>query len=285
MKIGAHVSTSGGISKAPARGREIGCEAIQIFGSSPQGWAFKAVPDQEVESFRQGAADSGIEAVFLHAIYLVNLGTSNPANLKKGIDSLINYMTLASRIGATAVIFHPGSHGGAGYESVLPQTVDAIKSVLEASPEGPCLAVENMAGMGQHIGARFEELGGILEAVNSPRLKVCLDTQHSFAAGYDLTTGEGIEDMLAKLDDGPGSANVVAIHANDSKRPCGSGVDRHDNIGDGFIGEDGFAVFMGHPAFRDVPFLLEVPGFEGMGPDQQNVDILKRIRQQVGAGP
>ncbi len=285
MKIGAHVSTSGGISKAPARGREIGCEAIQIFGSSPQGWAFKAVPDQEVESFRQGAAGSGIEAVFLHAIYLVNLGTSNPANLTKGIDSLINYMTLASRIGATAVIFHPGSHGGAGYESVLPQTVDAIKSVLEASPDGPYLAVENMAGMGQHIGARFEELGGILEAVNSPRLKVCLDTQHSFAAGYDLTTGEGIEDMLAKLDDGPGSANVVAIHANDSKRPCGSGVDRHDNIGDGFIGEDGFAVFMGHPAFRDVPFLLEVPGFEGKGPDQQNVDILKRIRQQVGAGP
>ena len=285
MKIGAHVSTSGGISKAPARGREIGCEAIQIFGSSPQGWAFKAVPDQEVESFRQGAADSGIEAVFLHAIYLVNLGTSNPANLTKGIDSLINYMTLASRIGATAVIFHPGSHGGAGYESVLPQTVDAIKSVLEASPDGPYLAVENMAGMGQHIGARFEELGGILEAVNSPRLKVCLDTQHSFAAGYDLTTGEGIEDMLAKLDDGPGSANVVAIHANDSKRPCGSGVDRHDNIGDGFIGEGGFAVFMGHPAFRDVPFLLEVPGFEGKGPDQQNVDILKRIRQQVGAGP
>ena len=285
MKIGAHVSTSGGISKAPARGREIGCEAIQIFGSSPQGWAFKAVPDPEVESFRQGAADSGIEAVFLHAIYLVNLGTSNTANLTKGIDSLINYMTLASRIGATAVIFHPGSHGGAGYESVLPQTVDAIKSVLEASPEGPYLAVENMAGMGQHIGARFEELGGILEAVNSPRLKVCLDTQHSFAAGYDLTTGEGIEDMLAKLDDGPGSANVVAIHANDSKRPCGSGVDRHDNIGDGFIGEDGFAVFMGHPAFRDVPFLLEVPGFEGKGPDQQNMDILKRIRQQVGAGP
>jgi deoxyribonuclease-4 len=91
--------------------------------------------------------------------------------------------------------------------------------------------------------------------------------------------------MLAKLDDGPGSANVVAIHANDSKRPCGSGVDRHDNIGDGFIGEDGFAVFMGHPAFRDVPFLLEVPGFEGKGPDRENIDILKRIRQQVGAGP
>jgi deoxyribonuclease-4 len=180
---------------------------------------------------------------------------------------------------------HPGSHGGAGYESVLPQTVEAIKTVLDASPEGPYLAIENMAGMGQHIGARFEELGGILEAVDHPRLKICLDTQHSFAAGYDLTTGEGIEDMLAQLDAGPGSANVVAIHANDSKRPCGSGVDRHDNIGDGFIGEDGFAVFMGHPAFRDVPFLLEVPGFEGKGPDLQNIEILKKIRQQVGASP
>ena len=285
MKIGAHVSTAGGISKAPGRGQEIGCEAIQIFGSSPQGWAFKPVPGEEIESFKQNAADAGIDAVFLHAIYLINLGTSNPVNLQKGIDSLINYMALASSIGATGVIVHPGSHGGAGYESVLPQTVEAIKAVLDASPDGPYLAIENMAGMGQHIGARFEELGGIMEAVDHPRLKICLDTQHSFAAGYDLTTGGGIEDMLGQLDAGPGSANVVAIHANDSKRPCGSGVDRHDNIGDGFIGEDGFAVFMGHPAFRDVPFLLEVPGFEGKGPDLQNVEILKRIRQQVGASP
>jgi len=285
MKIGAHVSTAGGISKAPGRGQEIGCEAIQIFGSSPQGWAFKPVPGEEIESFKQNAADAGIDAVFLHAIYLINLGTSNPVNLQKGIDSLVNYMTLASSIGATGVIVHPGSHGGAGYESVLPQTVEAIKAVLDASPDGPYLAIENMAGMGQHIGARFEELGGIMEAVDHPRLKICLDTQHSFAAGYDLTTGGGIEDMLGQLDAGPGSANVVAIHANDSKRPCGSGVDRHDNIGDGFIGEDGFAVFMGHPAFRDVPFLLEVPGFEGKGPDLQNVEILKKIRQQVGASP
>jgi deoxyribonuclease-4 len=285
MKIGAHVSTAGGISKAVGRGQEIGCEALQIFGSSPQGWAFKEIADAEVEAFRRNMADAGMGPVFLHAIYLVNLGTSNPANLKKGIDSLTKYMALASRIGADGVIVHPGSHGGAGYESVLPQTVDAIKQVLDAAPEGPVLAVENMAGMGQHIGARFEELGGILDAVDSPRLKVCLDTQHSFAAGYDLTTGEGIEDMLGQLEAGPGAANVVAIHANDSKRPCGSGVDRHDNIGDGFIGEDGFAVFMGHPAFRDVPFLLEVPGFEGKGPDRENIDILKRIRQQVGAGP
>ena len=221
--------------------------------------------------------------VFLHAIYLVNLGTNRPDVLQKGIDSLAAHLALAGKLGADGLIFHPGSHGGVGFEAVLPQVADSIRQALDKAPDGPCLAVENMAGMGKHIGARFEELGAILQAVDDQRLKVCLDTQHSFAAGYDLTTGEGIEDMLAQLDAGPGSSNVVAIHANDSKRVCGSGVDRHDNIGEGFIGEDGFAVFMGHPAFRDVPFLLEVPGFEGKGPDKRNVDILKEIRQGVGA--
>jgi deoxyribonuclease-4 len=282
MKIGAHVSTSGGISKAVARGQEIGCEAIQIFGSSPQAWAFKPVPGEQIELFKQGLADAGIGPVFLHAIYLINLGTPDKEKLKKGIDSLANYMKLATDLGATGVIFHPGSHGGRGYEAVLPQAVEAIKIVLDTAPEGPVLAVENMAGMGRHIGAKFEELGGILDSVDSPRLKICLDTQHSFAAGYDLTNPEGIQAMLDELDAGPGSANVAAVHANDSKRVCGSGVDRHDNIGEAFIGEEGFAAIMANPAFADVPFLLEAPGFEGNGPDQQNIDILKRIRQQVG---
>ena len=282
MKIGAHVSTAGGISNAVGRAKEIGCEAIQIFGSSPQTWAFKPVPGEQIESFKQGLAEAGIGPVFLHAIYLINLGTPNEDSLKKGIDSLIRYMNLAADIGAAGVIFHPGSHGGRGYEAVLPQIVDAIKTVLDASPDGPCLAVENMAGMGQHIGAKFDELGGILKAVDSPRLKICLDTQHAFAAGYDLTNPQGIKAMLDELDAGPGSANVAAVHANDSKRVCGSGVDRHDNIGDGFIGEEGFAAIMGDPAFAEVPFFLEVPGFEGKGPDQRNIDILKKIREQVG---
>ena len=285
MKIGAHVSTAGGISKAVGRGQEIGCEALQIFGSSPQSWAFRDISDAEVEAFRQNLADAGMGPVFMHAIYLVNLGSGKPDTLRKGVQSLSDHLNLAVRIGADGVIFHPGSHGGAGFEAVLPQVAESIRRVLDGAPDGPCLAVENMAGMGKHIGARFEELGAILDAVDDERLKVCLDTQHSFAAGYDLTTGEGTEDMLAQLDAGPGAANVVAIHANDSKRGCGSGVDRHDNIGEGFIGEDGFAVFMGHPAFRDVPFLLEVPGFEGNGPDRRNVDILKAIRSRVGAAP
>ena len=283
MKIGAHVSSAGGVSKSVARAAGIGCETLQIFGSSPQGWAFKPVPEKEVEAFRTASAEAGIGPAFLHAIYLINLGTSNPANLEKGVQSLINYMNLAADIEANAVIFHPGSHKGAGYDAIFDQVVDSLKRVLDNSPDGPSLAVENMAGMGEHIGAKFEELGRIIEAVGSPRLKVCLDTQHSFAAGYDLATTPGIEAMITEFEDTIGKGRLAAVHANDSKRPCGSGVDRHDNIGEGFIGESGFATIMGHPAFRDVPFLLEVPGFEGKGPDQRNIDILKTIRRQVGA--
>ena len=283
MKIGAHVSTAGGLSKAVGRGVEIGCEAIQIFGSSPQGWAFKPIPGEEVETFRQGLTEANMGPVFLHAIYLINLGTPKEDVLEKGVQSLINYMGLGSDIGAAGVIVHPGSHGGAGYEAIFPQVVSSIQRVLEHSPDGPCLVLENMAGMGQHIGAKFEDLGRILKEINSPRLKVCLDTQHCFAAGYDMATKQGIEAMIAEFDQDVGVSNLLAVHANDSKRPCGSGVDRHDNIGDGFIGEDGFAAIMGNPAFRDVPFLLEVPGFEEKGPDRQNIDILKKIRQEVAS--
>jgi deoxyribonuclease-4 len=285
MKIGAHVSTAGGISKAVARGVEIGCETIQIFGSSPQSWAFKPVPGAEIEAFRQATAEAGLGPVYCHAIYLINLGTPNQANLEKGIQSLISYMSLAADLGVAGVVFHPGSHQGVGYEGVFPQTVAAIQRVLASAsggPEGPCLAVENMAGMGQHIGAKFDELGRILKAVASPRLRVCLDTQHCFAAGYDMTTRDGIEAMIAEFDRAIGLENLVAVHANDSKQPLGSGIDRHANIGEGFIGEAGFEAIMAHPAFRDVPFFLEVPGFEGGGPDRQNVEILKQIRQRVG---
>ncbi len=283
MQIGAHVSAAGGISKSIDRGLEIGCEAIQIFGSSARSWAFKPPSEKEMNAFRERRAETGMGSVFFHAIYLINLGSPNPELVEKGVQSLINYMTLAADIGADGVVFHPGSHKGQGYDQVFDQAVSAIQRVLDNTPEGPFLCLENMAGMGQHIGARFEELGGILRQVDSPRLRICLDTQHSFAAGYDLTTPQGVTDMIAQFDEAIGADNLAAVHANDSKQLCGSGVDRHDNIGEGYIGEAGFASIMGHPAFRDVPFFLEVPGFAGDGPDQRNVDLLKAIRDRVGA--
>ncbi len=288
MLIGAHVSTAGGISKAVARGVEIGCEALQIFGSSPQGWAFKPIPEAQTEAFRKKADEAGISPVFFHAVYLINLGTPNPALLEKGIDSLVNYMNLASQVGAAGVIVHPGSHKGAGYEAILQQTVSALERVLDSSPEGPWLTLENTAGMGQHIGARFDELGRILSGAGPgyrERLKICLDTQHSFAAGYDVSTSNGLDAMLAEFDECIGLDNLVAVHANDSKYPLGAGVDRHENLGEGYIGLAGFENIMANPAFRDLPFFLEVPGFEGKGPDSQNLGILRDIRARLAPEP
>lgn len=282
MKLGAHVSTAGGLDKAVDRGLEIGCETIQVFGSSPQSWAFKPVPQAQTEAFRQKAQAAGVGPVFFHCIYLINLGNPDPGNVQKGIQSLINYMDLAAQISAGGIIFHPGSHKGAGYDAIFKQTVDGIINVLEHSPEGPWLTLENTAGMGQHIGASFGELGRIIKAVGSPRLKVCLDTEHSFAAGYNVASKEGLEAAMEEFDREVGLDRLVAVHANDSKQPLGSGVDRHENIGQGHIGIKGFEVIMAHPAFRNLPFFLEVPGMEGGGPDKANVDILKDIRSRLG---
>ena len=169
-----------------------------------------------------------------------------------------------------------------GFEGVLDQVVGATREVLAQSPANVWLIVENTAGMGAHIGASFAEIGTLLSAVDSPRVMVCLDTQHSFAAGYNIREEEGLEAALQEFEEEIGLARLVAVHANDSKVGCGSGVDRHENIGDGFIGIEGFEAIMGHHALRDVPFLLEVPGGDKKGPDEENLDRLKAIRSRLG---
>ena len=278
MLAGAHVSTAGGIDKAIDRALEIEAEAMQIFASPPQGWAFKPVSDDSASLCREKAQASNFGPVFLHGVYLVNLGTENPDNLQKGIDSLVNYMKSASSIGAMGVIFHPGSHKGRGFEGVLKQTVESIQQVLSAAPDNDWLILENMAGMGDHIGAKFQELGGLIQSVGDPRLKVCLDTQHCFAAGYEITTKDGIQNAMEEFNKEIGLSKLVVVHANDSKTPFASGVDRHENIGQGYMGLEGFETIIHHQAFRDLPFLLEVPGIEKKGPDRENVEILKRLR-------
>jgi deoxyribonuclease-4 len=282
MRIGAHVSAAGGLDKAIDRAVDIGAETLQLFCSPPQGWAFKPIDPDVANIFREKALKNNIKPVFLHGVYLVNLGTEIPLNLEKGVESLTNYMSVASSIGAAGVVFHPGSHKGRGYDAVFEQTVASITEILERSPGDTHLILENMAGMGNHIGAKFDQIGQIIKGVGSPRLKVCMDVQHAFAAGYDLATPDGIEQTMEEFDRKIGVSRLFAVHANDSKTVFSSGVDRHENIGHGYIGIQGFEVIMGHPAFLDIPFLLEVPGFEGNGPDRYNVETLKEIRERVG---
>jgi apurinic endonuclease APN1 len=189
-------------------------------------------------------------------------------------------MNTCSQLGIQGVIFHLGSHKGMGLDAVFDQICRACSDVLENSPGDTQLILENSAGSGGTIGSRFADLGRIIKMVGSDRLKVCLDTQHSYAAGYDLASAEGLELAMTEFEQEVGFQQLVAVHANDSKVELGSGRDRHENIGDGHIGKDGFRRIMGHRAFKDVPFLLEVPGFDGKGPDQQNIDTLKALRSE-----
>lgn len=277
MKIGAHVSTAGGLDKAIERAQAMGANTIQIFGSQPQSWRRRTYDPEQVEAFRRRVEEAGVAPVFLHGIYLVNLATPNPENLVRSQEALAYDLGIASQIGAAGVIFHIGSHRGAGYEQVFQQVVTAIRRVLAQSPAAAWLILENSAGMGGSIGSRFAELGAIIREVRDERLKVCLDTQHSFAAGYDVATAQGLEAVLAEFDREIGLPLLVALHANDSKVPLGGGVDRHENIGQGYIGREGFSVILRHPALRPLAFLLEVPGFAKEGPDKENVDILRSL--------
>ena len=284
MKVGAHVGASGGLTTAFERAQAIGAETIQIFGAPPQTWRRRIIRPEECEAFRAGMKETGIEPVFLHGVYLINLATATPEQLDKSTDALMGDLRLASAIGARGVIFHVGSHRGAGFDQMLPQIRDALRKVLKETPDDAWVVLENSAGMGGSVGSKFSELGAIMKAVGSPRLQVCLDTEHAYAAGYNLAEAAGLDEAMAEFDREIGLDRLVAVHANDSKIPLGGGVDRHDNIGEGHIGRAGFEVIMAHAAFRDVPFLLEVPGFgDEKGPDKANVDILKEIRAKVGA--
>ena len=280
MKIGAHVSTAGGLHTAFGRAADMGAETIQIFASSPRAWKFRELKPEVVTKFHEAADETGIGPVFIHGSYLVNIAGA-PDLVEKSVACLIRNMEVGAEIGATGVVFHAGSHKGRGFDAVIGSATAALSEVLEASPPGPLLLVENSAGMGAHLGASFEELGKMISAVGSDRLKVCLDTEHCFAAGYDIANPNVIDAAMDEFDRHIGLDRLVVVHANDAKVEMGSGVDRHDNIGDGHIGIEGFEVIMGHEAFQDVPFILEVPGPDKKGPDKDNVDRLKSIRSRL----
>jgi deoxyribonuclease-4 len=283
MKIGAHVRSGGGVFNAIDYAEAIGAETIQIFSGAPQAWRRKNYTEGEVEKYKARVAESGVEPAFIHGLYLVNLASQNPDQLVKSFDALTAEMNAAALIGARGVIFHLGSHKGAGYEAIFGQVVEYVRKVLDATPDDAWLILENSAGMGGAIGSNFVELGRIIKESGSDRVRVCIDTQHAFAAGYDMKTRPGLDKAMEEFDREVGLSRLAAVHANDSKVELAGGRDRHENIGDGYIGRDGFANIISHPAFADVPFLLEVPGYDDSGPDKLNVDALKSIRAEVGA--
>ena len=277
MEIGAHVSTSGGLSKSIDRANEIGAEAIQIFASSPRSWNIKHPSIDEIILFKKKKEQSDINTCFIHGSYLVNI-CGDPNQLDKSMESLKTTMQIAAQIGSNGVIFHCGSHKGKGFDSILRQAANCITEVLNDSPPNINLCLENSAGMGSHVGSSFKELGALVKAVEHPNLKICLDTEHCYAAGYDISNEYGMKTTMDMFEEHIGLHKLVVLHANDSKVTLGAGIDRHENIGEGHIGISGFNAIMSSNSIKSLPLLLEVPGFHGNGPDKKNIDILKTIR-------
>ncbi|HEX5480853.1 MAG TPA: deoxyribonuclease IV [Dehalococcoidia bacterium] len=286
MKIGAHVSTAGGPATGFERAQAIGAECMQMFESAPQQWGTAKLTDEQVEAFRATHAESGIDPVFIHGKYLMNLASADDKIFRTSTSTLRSSLNIAGRIGAKGVIFHTGSHKGLGLDAVFEQICTACQKVLDETPEETLLIFENSAGGGDTIGSKFHDLGEILRRIDNPRARVCIDTCHAFAAGYDLSTPEGVKATLKELDKEIGAKNVAAIHCNDSKTELGAGRDLHENIGEGKIGLAGFEALLGSKELQHVPLLLEVPGYKlngaGKGPDKPNVDRLKEIRARLG---
>lgn len=284
MLIGAHVSAAGGAFKAVARAEEIGAECFQIFASSPRMWSAKPIPEKIAEKYRSEMDRAGMGPTVLHGKYLIALGSPDVELVAKSEAALGADLAAANILGALGVIFHPASHRGQGFDAVVDRFASSVRKVLDSEPGDALLMLETSAGAGDHIGSSFAELGTLVRAIGNDRVAVCLDTQHVWAAGYDITGADSLNTVIDEFDREIGLGLLRSVHANDSMRNLGSSVDRHDNIGDGFIGAAGFATVMSHEAFKDVPFYLEVPGTNKSGPDRPNIDALKRIRTQVGAG-
>ncbi len=277
--IGAHVSASGGLWTAVERGQELGAEAIQIFGSAPQTWRPTNHTAKAYERFKEDFAASGMKAAWLHCAYLPNLAHDEDEMWNKSIECVTNALTVAHNAGADGVVLHTGSHKGKGIEAVVSRVAAALDRIFENAPGDCRLALENAAGQGGAIGKSWNELGQISKAVQSPRLAVCMDTCHAFAAGYRISEEDGLRITLEELDNEGGIERLAVLHANDSLMEFCSTRDRHQNIGDGHIGSDGFRVILANAHIANLPLLLEVPGIDGKsGPDAENVRRLKLLR-------
>ena len=276
MEFGAHVSSSGGIDNAIDRIEAIGGDCVQVFTQSPRMWRPTNHKPESVERFKARRREAGIGGVVCHALYLCNLATPDDVIYEKSILAMCNTVDAACAIEADGVIFHVGSHLGAGFEAGLERTSAALAQILERCQGDTWLLIENSAGAGGTIGRSLEELHVLLARLeNHPRLGICLDSCHLYASGYDVTDPKAVDALVRDLDARVGLDCVRALHVNDSAAPLGSNRDHHANIGEGLMGE-GLGAFLAHPSLQHLAAYLEVPGVAKSGP---NADEIRKLRE------
>lgn len=279
MLLGAHMSIAGGVDLAIDRGASIGCTAIQIFTKNNNQWKASPLQSQQIDSFFAKKEEKKIDCVFAHDSYLINLGSPKPELHEKSIHAFKDEIDRAEQLQLYALVFHPGAHTGDGEANAIKRIGSTLKKVLAEKPNGKTkILVENTAGQGSNVGYSFEQVAEILDiAGDDPRLGVCLDTQHSFAAGYDLRTPEGYEKVMKEFENTVGTKRIQAFHLNDSKKDLGDQVDRHEHIGKGFIGVEAFRCLMNDTRFADVPKVLETPKGEDLKEDVENLALLRSL--------
>jgi deoxyribonuclease-4 len=275
VEFGAHMSSSGGIDTAIDRIETIGGDCVQVFTQSPRMWRPTNHKPEAIERFHARRAEAGIGGVVCHALYLCNLAAPNDEIYEKSIQTMRNTVDAACSIGADGVIFHVGSHLGAGFEPGLERTCAALAQILERCEGDTWLLMENSAGAGGTIGRSLEELHTLLDRLDRhPRLGICLDSCHLYVSGYDVTDPQAVDELVGAVAAGIGLDRLRALHVNDSAAELGSNRDRHANIGEGLMGE-GLGAFLAHPAFQHLSAYLEVPGVNKQGP---NADEIRKLR-------
>jgi deoxyribonuclease-4 len=274
LSVGAHTSIAGGVDNAVDEQIEIGGNCGQIFTHSPQVWQDPNLDDDEVAAFQGLSDDHGVGPWVIHSSYLVNLATPKEDLRAKSLDSMQKEVDAADRLGIEYVNVHLGAHTGAGVEAGL----DNAASVLDdlSIPDGVTVLVESDAGSGTKLGGDFEHLAAVLDRSDQD-IGVCLDTAHAFAAGYDLSTAEGVDETVAAFDDVVGLEHLHCLHLNDSKHDCGTNKDEHAHVGEGLIGEEGMRRIVNHPDLRDLPYVLETPTEDGKS-FAWNVDRVHELR-------
>jgi deoxyribonuclease-4 len=280
MLIGAHVSPAGGPAKAVERGVEKGCRAIQIFNQNPRAWKPTTYSDEQVDAFRAAMDGSEVDALLIHAVYLLNCASEDDDIRSKTLASLIASLRAGAALGAHAVVLHPGSAKTGEVGPAIERAGAVIREALAESDTCP-LHLENTAGTGGTLGRSFSELAALIDASGGDgRLGLCLDSCHLYASGFDIRTPEGLTAVLDDCVAQVGLERLGSLHLNDSQTPLGANRDRHANVGEGELGDDGCAAFLSEPRFQDLPVVLETPGENRSGPTAEEIAHCFALRER-----